>query len=341
MHIFESLNDYTPHLTRPLILGIGNFDGVHLAHQKLLAHVVKKAQESGGSAAVFTFRDHPQKILNPSNLNLKLLMSLNHRLATLKRLQMDACFLMHFTEAFSRIEPECFVEDILLNRLKVQTVVMGYNARFGLGRRGDAAMMKQLAKQKNFSFMAIDPVELANDVISSSRIRGEIAMGNLQLANQCLGRPFSIWAPVTRGNQMGKPLGYPTANLDIANQLMPQEGVYAVMTRVVDVSFHEISATSSKMQSIDTGKWFQGALNYGKRPTLPGQMMEQAVAEVFLLDYEGDLYGKTLEIVFVRKLRDEKRFKNGDLLRQQIQKDVLAARKCLKSGGEEELYKLG
>lgn len=310
MQIFTKVESFSPDAKAPLILGLGNFDGVHLGHRKLLGRVLEEARVRKGRAAVFTFQKHPQEVLHPENRPL-LLTSPDHKLQIFEELGIEACFFIPFTPEFSRIEPEAFVRDLLKKKLGVEKVFLGTSARFGRDRRGDSGLMAHLAGECGFEFEEIPPVEAEGGVVSSSRIRQLILKGKLEEAGACLGRPFSILTQVIRGEGRGKSIGYPTANLERDSFALPPQGVYPARVRI-------------------NGDCLPAVLNYGCRPTFKSGE-KTPVLEVFILDFTGDLYGKTLEVTFFPRLREERVFEGPEALKKQISQDVDASRRYLGS----------
>ncbi len=324
MRVWTRLEKYQADPRRPLVLALGNFDGVHLGHQRILKTVAERAKKQKGLAAVLTFLEHPQRVLHGSD-KPALLTSPQHRLLLFRDLGIDVCFLLHFTLAFSKTSPENFVENLLVERLKVKEVHLGYNAHFGFSRRGDSALMKTLAKRFEFDFFESAPVEVRGKFVSSSLIRRLISEGNLGEARQFLGRPFSIFASVVRGKGRGKTLGFPTANLRPHSEILPPEGVYPVEVR--QNRFHLkslIKKNEFEFVQEKPGAWRQGILNYGTRATFENS--GPPVAEAYLFNFKGDLYGHTLEVVFHPRVREERRFEDRDALVQAIQRDIAHAR---------------
>lgn len=312
--LVHEVSNYSPDPEKPLFLALGNFDGVHLGHQKILKRAVEDAKRANGIAAVFTFREHPQKILHTGGGPL-LLTSVEQKLFLLQEAGIEVCFLQAFTEEFSRLEAEEFVKKILCDRLKVKKVYMGYNARFGHGRKGDGDLMQELARQNNFEFEKIPPVEAGGNPISSSRIRWLIEAGEFQKAAECLGRPWSFFANVIHGDGRGVALGYPTANLDMQGRVLPPLGVYPLGVRLLPEK-----------------NWLKAVANCGYRPTFHPDAKE-VVLEAFILDRPGmELYGKTLEVLFYPRLRAEKTFASKEELQAQIARDVEAAQAAFKTG---------
>ncbi|MBI3307703.1 MAG: riboflavin biosynthesis protein RibF [Candidatus Omnitrophica bacterium] len=325
MLLITDLRDFVPNPRKPLVIGLGNFDGVHLGHQALLKRVVQRAKKIRGRAAVFTFREHPQSILHPQK-PLELLSAPEQKLSFFKAFGIELCFWKSFSRKFSALEAEDFVKKIILQKLGAREICLGTNARFGHNRKGNVALMRILSKRWGFRFEEIRSVKRERDFVSSSRIRELIKEGDLQAAGRCLGRPFSIFGKVIRGNGRGEKLGFPTANLHTSGRALPPHGVYPVSLRVI----HAIQKQNSKkgiqkFRTAHSKKWLQGVLNYGHRPTFRG-CPSKPVAEVFIMNFKGDLYGETLEVVFHPRLREEKAFLNKEMLKRQIQRDVQRAR---------------
>ncbi len=329
MLILRDVDAFQPEPARPLILALGNFDGIHLGHARILKRVVLEARKKKGRAAILTFQEHPQQILNPGS-RPPLLTSPDYKLFLLSELGMEVCFLLPFTKKFSKFEPTVFAEKILAGKLKVKKICLGYNAHFGHDRKGDAGLMKKLAEKFGFEFEEIPPVKAAGDFVSSTRIRKLLEEGDLKKAALCLGRPHSILAKVVRGEGRGRALGFPTANLKLDSDVMPPKGVYPVKVRLME--FKNKTAKDGKsceFRGQAQGPWLKGVLNYGVRPTFKGAAAP--TAEVFILDFDGDLYGKQLEVNFYPKIRSEKKFSNIQALTRQIDRDILKARQSFKN----------
>jgi len=212
---------------KPLVVGLGNFDGLHKGHQRLLESVIRTAHQKKAQAAVFTFEQHPQQVLHPSTPP-KLLTSVEYKLMLLEQMGLDVCFLIPFTREFARLEPEAFVSKILVGQFHAQGVTMGYNAHFGHDRKGDVTMMRSFAQSFGFDFEEMAPVKEGEWTVSSSHIRRLLDEGRLEEAEACLGRSVSLLATVIKGAGRGENLGFPTANLDIEGQMLPATGVYPV-----------------------------------------------------------------------------------------------------------------
>lgn len=326
MRILDDLRDFASSgLATPLSLAIGNFDGIHAGHQEILAKVKASAAASGGTASVLMFRRHPRHILQPE-AETPLLTSIYQRLHFFERAGIGLCFLLSFTSDFSKIDAETFVRFWLVKTLRIRDVYLGYNARFGRGREGDTALMRRLSAEEKFGFREQEPVYAAGDVVSSTRIRALIREGRLEEAAQCLRRPFSVFATVVRGAGRGRKIGFPTANFQVSNEIMPPLGVYPVKLREVTIEYASSHPRPGADFRTRLGKEFSGVLNYGIRPTF-GEKEARAVPEVYVLDFEGDLYGRTFEISFYPRLRGETAFPSVEALIQQIEKDIQGVRK--------------
>ena len=326
MQLVTRLEAFSPRPERPLIVLLGNFDGLHLGHQSLVKWGLGEALQTKGAAAVFTFSTHPQQVLHGGQ-GPQLLTSLDHKLFLLGQSGVELCFLLPFTQEFARMEAEDFVENILVKRLHVSQVGMGYNARFGHGRKGDSALMEKSAAKLGFRFFKAEAVKADGEYVSSSRIRALITEGKLEEAEHCLGRHFSFFGRVVKGSGRGAKLGIPTANFDLASQALPPFGVYPVRARGIRRESRALGEGFEEVRLMARQQWFGGVMNYGKRPTF--QASGPAVAEAHFFDFSGDLLGQMLEIEIYPKLREEKAFENPEALKRQIEEDKQKARKTL------------
>ncbi len=312
---------------RPLVVALGNFDGVHKGHQEIFRVAKERANAISGNAGVLTFERHPQHVLHADGKPI-LLTSFYQKLSLLSDTKIDLCFVLQFTEEFSKKSPEQFVQEIIINKLGVQSIVMGFNARFGNARTGDSHAMKKMAAALKFDFFEVGPVEIEDVSISSTLIRKLVEEGHFEQAERFLGRPYSFYGIVVNGNGRGKRLGYPTANLNPQSEVLPPRGVYAVWVNIIEDQISEKTAQGYRHTKRIVQESLLGALNYGVRPTFGGA--EKPVMEVHLLDWQGELRGKTLEIRLVKKIRDEKRFSDEQSLIAQIKDDVRVVRESLK-----------
>ncbi|MDO8674528.1 MAG: bifunctional riboflavin kinase/FAD synthetase [Candidatus Omnitrophota bacterium] len=289
-------------------VAIGIFDGVHRGHQMLLAAMVKEARRRKAVPVVITFFPHPAHVLS-SSAKIDYLVSLRHRFKLLETLGVRVCIVIRFTRAFAAIRPETFIRSALVGRLGVQAVFVGEDFRFGKDRRGDIALFKRLGEQYGYVAHGVAPLKVGGEPISSTRLRGLIASGKLSAAQRLLGRPFSVMADVVQSRGRGRRLGYPTANLRLGPNILPPHGVYAVR---VDVK----------------GEIRRGVANLGVRPTFK-ERKPTVHLEVYIFDLNQNLYGQTLEVHFIKKIRNERVFKTPQDLVRQIGADERKARSIL------------
>ena len=297
-------------LTHPVIT-IGNFDGVHRGHQAIIELAVKKARARKGQCVAYTFKPHPQIALKPG-AQVALLSTYDEKLDALSKLGVDVVIEEPFSREFSTTAPEQFFKDVLLRRLNAEAVVVGYDFGFGKERGGQIAVLEALCTQDGVELTVVQPQRVDGEIVSSSRIRQHLLTGNLEIANRLLGRQFSYRGIVVKGEGRGRKIGFPTANLKLDNKLALPYGVYATWAILGDRKFLSVT-------------------NLGVRPTFQTDQELPALVETHLLDQTIDLYGSSLEVLFVERLRDEKKFSGIDDLKIQIQKDVEKARTLLTS----------
>jgi len=288
------------------VLTLGNFDGVHCGHQEILRRVVTTARAIGGTAMVLTFQPHPAAVLAPARAPL-LLTDWRARVERIAAAAIDVLIMQRFTQAFSTVTADAFVRRFLVQRLGVHTVVVGHRVSFGHNRAGGAALLQELGAQCGFGVEVIGPVEVEGIAVSSSAVRQAISAGALERAQALLGHAPSVTGRVVHGFHRGQTLGFPTANLRIAGLVLPPDGVYAVRVRLGQT-------------------WHPAMANLGFNPTF--QTHERGL-EAHLFDFHGDLYGRRLEVCFVRRLRSEIKFPNVQALVEQIARDAANAREAL------------
>ena len=281
------------------VLALGNFDGLHRGHLKILERVKRGALEGGGVAMAMTFDPHPPRVLRPDKAP-PLLMTTEQRLAGLGRAGMSAVGVVRFTPALSQWDPDTFVRTVLVEWLRVSEVWVGANFLFGRERVGTFTVLRTLGQRYGFRAEKIDPVRYKEFVVSSTRIRRLVTEGRMDEAAALLGHPFTLGGTIVEGRKRGREIGFPTANLRTTNELIPPHGVYAT-TMTVDGIVHA------------------GLTNIGLNPTF-GESA-QATIETYLLRYTGDLYGREVQLGFVQRLRDERRFDDVDSLKVQIDAD--------------------
>ncbi len=307
MKIIRDIQKYNS--SKSVVLAIGNFDGVHLGHQKLLRYVVSQARKYKSVPAVLTFPKHPQGILHP-NKKLPQIISLETKLRYLEKAGIKICFLPNFSKVFSKLSPEKFVREILIKKLHIEEVCMGYDAHFGAGRRGNGDVMRGLARKYGFIFKQMPAVILNGKPVSSSCIRKWLLKGELLKVQKVLGRKYSVAGKVVHGRHIAAGMAVSTANIETDTETLLPLGIYAARGRILD-------ANKKKY-----GKWLNAVLNFGKRPTFPKLDTPSPVLEVHFLNIEKNLYGKTVEVEIHKKLRNEKKFLSQDALRRQIFKDI-------------------
>jgi len=286
---------------RPVILAVGSFDGVHKGHQAIFQQVVKKARALNGEAWVLTLDPHPLKILAPETAP-PLITSTEHKIRLMEPFGIDGCIVMPFTREVSREEPETFLDQLFRGIPTLTELIVGGNWTFGHHGRGNVELLNKLASSKGFVSTVMDPVLWKGEPISSTRVRQCIADGYLDQAREMLGRPFSILGTVVHGKQIGTKLGFPTANLDPHNEVRPPSGVYAARVTV-------------DQQEYSGAAFLAGAEDVKTSPS-------GFIVEVHLLDFEGDIYNKDIEIFFYERVRDVRHFDSFGLLRKQIALDV-------------------
>ena len=285
-------------------LAIGFFDGVHLGHQQIIRQTVTDARRHEALAAVLTFDCHPNTIVAPARVP-PLIYSMAQRVRVIGSLGPDALVALHFDKSFSEKPGEVFIRELARSLGHLQSLCVGANFVFGHKRSGNVALLKELGRELKFAVHGLAAVALDGQAVSSTRIRHAILAGDLDAASQMLGRAYSLAGTVVRGDAVGGQLGFPTANLDVAGLALPPAGVYAV---------HIAAKTRT----------FRGVMNIGFRPTLRHSEPQLRV-EAHLIDFHGDLYGEELEVTFVEKLRDERKFNSLAELRDQIARDILEA----------------
>lgn len=285
------------------VLAIGNFDGLHRGHLKIIERIRRGASERAGTAVVMTFDPHPPRVLRPDKAP-PLLMTPAQKRAALERAGVQGLAMVAFTVELSRWEPEVFVRRVLVDWLRVAEVWVGADFLFGRDRTGNFSLLRTLGAQLGFRAEKIDPIRYKEFIVSSTRIRRLIAEGRVEEAGALLGRHFAIEGTVVQGARRGRELGFPTANLSTENELLPPHGVYATFSTI-------------------GGIVHPGVTNVGVRPTFDGP--PALGVETHLLGFAGDLYGQRQELAFVQRLRDERRFPDVDALREQIAADVRRA----------------
>lgn len=295
-------------IEKDCILTIGTFDGVHLGHQKILKKLNEIRLKTGLSSVILTFDPHPRKVLFPNQKDLKLITTTDEKLALLEQNGIDVTVVYPFSKAFSQLDAQAYIKDILVKSLKVKHLIIGYDHKFGNNRDGDITTLKKYASEYGYTVEEISAQDIDNINVSSSKIRHALEKGNVELANKYLGYEFFMEGSVVKGKQLGRTLGYPTANLKIedADKMIPAIGIYLVGVKI-------------------DGEEFHGMLSIGKNPTTDTD--ELVKIEVNIFDLDKDLYNKNITLSFIKHLRNEVKFENIDKLKGQLKLDK---ENCLK-----------
>jgi riboflavin kinase/FMN adenylyltransferase len=304
MQVIHYPDDQRPARWHQPVLALGNFDGMHRGHLKIIERVRRGAEERGATAVAMTFDPHPSKIVRPDKTP-PLLMTHQQKLDALARAGMHGVAIVRFTPALAQWDPERFVRTVLVEWLHVTEVWVGANFLFGHDRAGNFSTLRSLGARYGFRAEKIDPVRYKDFVVSSTRVRRLITEGRMDEAGALLGHYYTIGGTVVQGQKRGKGLGFPTANVCADNELIPPSGVYATTTSVDGAAFPSVT-------------------NIGTRPTF--EEGQEIVIESHVLDFDKDLYGVKLKLGFVQRLRDEKKFDGVDALKAQIDADRARAR---------------
>lgn len=309
MRIIRGVKNLNEKFPNPVVT-LGNFDGVHLGHQAIFRKVVERARAINGTAIAFTFEPHPLKVLAPER-SPKLLNTFHGKMKLIEAAGIDVVICADFDRAFAEQNPEEFARNILHQKINAREVYVGYDYAFGKGREGSIALLRRMGEVCGFSVGVVDAVQVDGQVVSSSLVRELVSAGRVAEAARLLGRYYSIEGEVVAGSKRGRTLGFPTANIHTINELIPATGVYAV-----------IAVLDKEM--------LNGAASIGVRPTFGNGPVS---IEVYLLDFNGDIYGRGIEIFFVERLRPEKKFPDAAALVKQMEKDIEQIRAIFKNAG--------
>jgi riboflavin kinase/FMN adenylyltransferase len=306
MKIFRSLEG----LAIPnAVLTIGTFDGVHAGHQKIISRVNELAKEINGESVILTFHPHPRMIINPEEHALKLLNTLEEKIALLEKYGVNNLIITPFSQSFSQMTAEDYVKNFLWKNIQPKIIVIGYDHRFGNNREGGLHTFLKMKSELHFEVEEISRQDLEDMAISSTKIRNALFEGKVKLANQLLGHEFTLKGKVVKGASLGRILGFPTANIvvDDENKLIPREGIYAVKTK-------------------HNNTWYNAMLYIGTRPTFNGKSQ---TIEVNIFNFSENIYDKEIEVLFVSEIRSDIKFATADALVHQLKKDKEAAEKIL------------
>lgn len=285
------------------VLTIGTFDGVHVGHQKIIQQINEEASKIGGESVLFTFFPHPRMVISPDSHGLKLIQTQAEKIDNLERLGLDNLIIFPFTKEFSAVTATEFVSEYLVKKLNVHTIVVGYDHQFGKNREGSLAHLQALSNELHFKVIEIPAHEIDEVNVSSTKIRQAIESGDIETANLYLNEPFQLTGEVAKGQQLGRTIGFPTANIEIQDSLkiIPAIGVYAVRVE------------------LENGSFYYGMMNIGVRPTVTEEKITKL--EAFLFDFSGDLYYQKIKVHLFKRIRGEHRFQSIDILRNQLQED--------------------
>ena len=300
MTSFNNIDEFNS--TDYTILTIGTFDGVHLGHQKVLERLTKEAKNNNLKSTVLTFFPHPRTVLNP-NKPLKLINSVNERTDLLSKSKIDNLIIHPFDKSFSELDPEKYVLEILVKKLKAKIILIGYDHKFGKNRTADINDLKMYGEKYGFKVIEIKAEEISNIAISSTKIRKAISEGDISTAKEYLGYDVSLSGRIVHGKSIGRTIGFPTANVEVSEgyKLLPKNGVYLI-------------------ESIINKKQVFGMMNIGVKPTL---IESSKTIEINFFDFEGDLYDRNIHVDIKQFIRDEIKFDSLELLKSQIQKDKI------------------
>lgn len=300
MRIHRDLDNF--HAVNP-VLTIGTFDGVHLGHLKIISRLHDLAKSIGGESVIFTFDPHPRKVVAPGESSLRILTTLDEKIELFEQSGIDHLIIYPFTPEFAQLSYEEFVEQILVQKIHTNYLVVGYDHKFGKNRQGDFEFLKNCADKFNFRIEKLDVLLMNEANVSSTKIREAIQQGDFQTANAFLGYRFKFRGTVVEGQKLGREIKFPTANVDSSDpdKIVPGYGVYAVKVNV-------------------GGKTYEGMLNIGNRPTV-NHNADHRTIEVNLFNFDSDIYGEFIELIFYTKLREEQKFASLDALKEQLARD--------------------
>jgi riboflavin kinase/FMN adenylyltransferase len=304
MEIIRGIDNLTRSFANPVVT-LGNFDGVHLGHQRIFKRLEEEASRLHGEAVVITFEPHPLKVLAPERF-LPLLTPFRKKMMLIEKAGIKTVLCIEFSPAFSEISPPEFIQSILIEKVNVRKVIIGYNYHFGRGQKGDVQTLKDAGRTLNFEVEVVEPLRVGQTIVSSSKIRDLIRRGEVEEASALLGGDYPVIGSVVKGAKRGETLGFPTANLETSDELYPRPGVYAV-----GVTWHQ--------------HHFDGLANVGSNPTFSSAQTQNAnpiSLEVYILNFSQNIYGDEIQVTFKRRIRDEVRFDSAAHLIDQIRKDI-------------------
>lgn len=289
------------------VLTIGTFDGVHIGHQKIIEKIKAEAEKMNGETVLFTFFPHPRLVINPNDNSLRMIQTIEEKKEVLAKLGLDHLIIFPFTKEFSQVTAQEFIKNFLVDKLKLKVIVVGYDHRFGKGREGNIELLKRYSKEYDYKVIEIPAQEIEEVNVSSTRIRKAILSGDIETANAFLSAPFKLTGHVIKGKQLGRTIGYPTANIEILDALkvIPAIGIYVVKV------------------FLKNGNRYRGMMSIGKNPTVTA--CSSIKMEVNLFDFEGDLYDQQITVQFLKYLRNEVKFESVEQLKKQLDEDKKVA----------------
>src|SRR5690625_4447827 len=331
MKIYKSIEEFN--FSGNSAVTIGTFDGVHIGHQKIISNLQKAAKEIQGESVVLTFFPHPRLIINPDDEGLKLISDIQEKTHQLYKARVDHLIITPFTRDFSNQTPEEYINGVLVRKLRTKNIAIGYDHHFGKDRKGTIKDLTELSTIYDFEVQEIPKQDIDDVSISSTRIREALIKGDVETANKYLGYPFQLTGKVTVGDQVGRTIGFPTANLSIAesHKLIPEYGIYAVQVEVIDTLANDVS--SGPYQDPEPILKANALAYIGTRPTLDGI---NRTIEVHLLDYQGDLYKKTIKVHFLHFIRHDQRFEGMEPMIEQMKKDEAQVREFFKTNSTKQ-----
>jgi riboflavin kinase/FMN adenylyltransferase len=299
MNIFRNIDEIK--FDKQTVLTLGTFDGIHLGHQQIIKRVIECSEENKLRNLIITFHPHPRKVINPE-MQLKLLTTNEEQINILEKLGVQNLIIINFTKEFSQLTPDEFIKNYLVDKIGLSRIVIGYDHHFGKGRGGDVEFLLAAGKKYDFEILQIQPFIIDDEPVSSTKIRAALEAGDINKVNKMLGRYYSFSGVVVEGDKRGRELGYPTANIKLSDEdkMLPQIGIYAVLVEIDGIEHKAL-------------------LSIGKRPTFYND--GKVVPEVYIYDFNNDIYGKEIKVNLIQKLRGEEKFNSAEELIRQMNID--------------------
>ena len=344
MKIYNHIDEFTR--VNNAVVTIGTFDGVHVGHQKIINRLLEITEQSGGESVILTFFPHPRMILHPEDINIKLISTMAEKAGLLEQAGIDHLIITPFTRDFSNLSPQKYIKDFLVDRIGTKRLVIGYDHHFGKDRSGGLEHLQRYSIEYGFEVEEIPKQDIHDIAVSSTKIRQAILSGDIQTANDFLGYPFHLTGKVIKGDQIGRQLGFPTANLFIEEvyKLIPSDGIYAVKVEIsgqrseisdqrseegeVPPTYNPQPKTSNLKPHSFNLKPLNGMAYIGHRPTINGMTRN---IEVNIFDFDQDIYGENIQIHFLDFIRPDQKFSSLEDLKRQLKKDETVVRMSLKN----------